>query len=35
MHAFDDNQRLTNENQQLRKITQDYSLVKKIIDENE
>jgi hypothetical protein len=35
MHAFKDNLRLTNENDQLRNITKDYSHVKKIIDENE
>ncbi len=35
MHAYKDILRLTNEIDQLRNITKDYSHVKKIIDENE
>ena len=35
MHAFQDILRLTDENDQLLKITKDYSHVKKIIEENE
>ena len=35
MHAFKDILRLTNENDQLRNITKNYSHVKKIIEENE
>ena len=35
MHAFKDNLRQTNEIEHLKKITQDYSNVKKLIDENE
>ena len=34
MHAFNDNLKLTNENEQLQKITKDYTQVKKLIDEN-
>jgi len=35
MQSFDDNNRLTNENEHLKKITQDYSHIKNIIDEIE
>ena len=34
MHAFEENQRLTKENENLNKITDDYSQVKLFIDEN-
>ena len=35
MHALNDIKKLTNENEQLQKITKDYTQVKKLIDENE
>jgi hypothetical protein len=35
MHAFDEIKMLKNENEQLKKIIQDYPEVKKIFEENE